>query len=705
MNSILNPNLRGLLPLFIFSAFLVNGQNFSDNAKWLAPGGSEKKAFKNQAMELGFYLDKNVQEEINKFLKNPSEGINPYDPEQVNFTAVFTSPSGKPKRQFGFYYEDYYEDAKNNKFIRKNTKYPWRIRFAPDEIGDWKMNATVEGKFHERINFELQFSCINSEHKGPLTTSNTGTEADRYLSFSQSRESFIPIAINLSNCGPFAYEPFDNKRHMKGVEDHAAVGGNFTRFEIGAQNGLPDWQDIRNYDQKQDEMFAYDRLLKKAEDNKMYYIVFRHHVELCGPGWGVSNWNNNPYRKAFDLQKESEYFTHPEAIKWQKNNLRYMYSRWGFSPYWAFYGYSELELFYKGIIEQEGISEKEALTIFSNWFIDQKKYIKTELKPTELFSNSYGRLTDLESKSRFNGFFKNSDVISLHNYGTLKKANYEKRYDAVEKYWTRYKKPVIIEEMGINDDKLPIYCCTKSAFHNSIWSTALMGDFGTGLDWWWDRGVMDFNYNKDFIALSAFLKGEDFKAMQYSPQRWTDSRDYKRKLETFQLVSEKKDRIIGWLHNATYYWRNIAVTDTCLQSLLDSSNLSSACFVGSDTFLGRGDSHRDYARNIHEDKYTSRGGFQPISNSKGIENNPTFKVENVKFSRGRNKYWYRVQFYSTDPNKPMESISETTQIVTANFFKDLLIHVPNLDINNPDLAFKITLLGRSKKASDLQRQY
>ena len=701
MNTGFNLFLKGLFLLFFFAVLPVFGQSSNDNPKWIAPAWSVKIAYKNQGMELGFYLKKNIQDEINKFFKNPDDGLNPYDPDQINFSAIFTSPTGRIKQQYGFYFEDYYEDRKNNKFIRKNTKYPWRVRFAPDEVGKWTMTGKVEGKFREVIIFEFQFSCENSDHKGPLTITNTETNADRYLSFSQSGESFIPISINLSNCGPFAYEPFDNNRHMRGIEEHASVGGNFSRFEIGAQNGLPDWQDMRNYDKKQDEMFAYDRLLKKAEDHKMYYIIFRHHVEICGPGWGVSNWNNNPYRKAFDLQKQSEYFTNPEVIKWQKNNLRYMYSRWGYSPYWTFYGYSELELFYKGIIEQEGLSEREAITLFNNWFIDQKNYIKTELKPDEMFSNSYGKMTNLESKRRFNGFFKSSDVISLHNYNTLKKANYEKRYDIVEKYWDLYKKPVILEEMGINDDKLAIYCCTKSEFHNSIWATAFMGDFGTGLDWWWDRGVMDFNYHQDFIALSAFLKDEDFKKMQYYPQRWTDSRDAKRTIESFQLISEKQEKIIGWLHNATYYWRNIAVNDTCLQSLIDSSNLSFPCFVGSDTYLGKNDSPRDYARDIHEDKYTSKGGFQPISNAQGIKFNPIFKVENIKSNRGKKKYWYKVEFYSTQPNAKMAKIEGATQIVRANFFNDLVIHVPNLDANNPDVAFKITLLEKEKSSNRL----
>ena len=50
--------------------------------------------------------------------------------------------------------------------------------------------------------------------------------------------------------------------------------------------------------------------------------------------------------------------------------------------------------------------------------------------------------------------------------------------------------------------KIAMYCCTGIEYHNSIWSTALMGDFGTGMDWWWDGGVHDYGYYKDLKPLT-----------------------------------------------------------------------------------------------------------------------------------------------------------------------------------------------------------
>ena len=49
---------------------------------------------------------------------------NPYDPEQVDLWAEFTSPSGKPWRIWGFYNPS-------------NWSSLWMVRFAPTEVGTW----------------------------------------------------------------------------------------------------------------------------------------------------------------------------------------------------------------------------------------------------------------------------------------------------------------------------------------------------------------------------------------------------------------------------------------------------------------------------------------------------------------------------------------------------------------------------------------
>ena len=91
-----------------------------------------------------------------------------------------------------------------------------------------------------------------------------------------------------------------------------------------------------------------------------------------------------------------------------------------------------------------------------------------------------------------------------------------------------------------------------------------MGSFGTGLDWWWDAGIFDFRYHLDFKALHRFFLQENMTDVSYIPQRWSDTGNWrKRKVESYTLVKENGSKAIGWVHNATYYWRNLAATTPC----------------------------------------------------------------------------------------------------------------------------------------------
>ncbi|MBN1561208.1 DUF5060 domain-containing protein, partial [candidate division KSB1 bacterium] len=92
---------------------------------------------------------------------------NPYDPEQIDVTAIFTSPSGVQWRLFGFY-DDY------------NGANKWKIRFAPNEIGQWSyiIKATDATSSDES---DLQtFTAVASAHHGWIKRSE---ENPRYMQY------------------------------------------------------------------------------------------------------------------------------------------------------------------------------------------------------------------------------------------------------------------------------------------------------------------------------------------------------------------------------------------------------------------------------------------------------------------------------------------------------------------------------------------
>jgi len=661
---------------------------------------------KYQKYEIEVRLDANTQQSVNNFIfQIEHHKINPFDPSNISLEAIFTSPTGKKVKRFGFYYQPFKADRNFDKWKTDATNFPWRIRFSPDEIGEWKcevyclLNASEKSSSHF-----FSFDCTPSFHKGFLVIdSSDNKKTNRYLSYSETKEPFLSVSNNISSGGFLSYKPSQNSRQLQGIEYLIEAGGNFTRFDMQPQAALPDWPMIDNYSSKLDEMYAFDKIVELCENNNVYFIVFRHHVELMnsrtnpgGSDWSGVSWFDNPYRKALDLQFKKDYFTDSVAKVWQKNSLRYVFSRWGYSPNFTFYGYSEVDNWYKDLLEEEQkvdtkFSEKSALSLFTKWFVDQKKYILDSLNKNMLFSNSYSVVPKLEKRKRFDGMFANSDIVSLHDYETIKDVNYKNRYNTLTKNRELFQKPVLLEEMGISDNKLKIYCCTGIEYHNSIWSTSMMGGIGTGMDWWWDRGIQDFGYHLDLKPLSDFFKNIPLNQLEFTPQRWSDANVDKRTIENFALVSKNKDTVLGWVHNATFYWRNLVNDLPCLQELLDKGKLASKCIVGEGHDLNE-EGLGDYNLARFEDSFTFTGGVQPIM-SDTIVNNPIFKVKHLKKSFGFSKNWYEVTFYEIN-SKRLTEAKKVTQIVSSNLNGTINIHVPNMDKVNPDYAYKIKYIGK-----------
>jgi hypothetical protein len=684
----------------LFSSLFSFSQNIEIQSDSIRVGKYER-------LELAYKLTASITTKIDNFIFNRKQDrLNPYDPDQINFEAVFTSPTGIQTKRFGFYYEPFTEDETFDTWVKDTTSVPWRVRFAPNEIGNWKVEIHVH-VIHstETIQITNYFSCVPSAHKGNLTVNATEGKSNRFLSYKESGETFVTIGNNVSSGGFYTYKPSQNKRQMNGVKQLITAGGNFTRFDMQPQAALPDWPVIDNYNGKQDEMFGFDRLVDLCEKNGVYFIVFRHHVELIdsyyNPGfsdWSGVSWFDNPYRTGLSLSRKEEYLTNEEAIEWQLKSLRYVFSRWGYSPNFSFYGYSEVNHWYSGIVKDEKkedgkYEQKDAATVFAHWFENQKEYILKNLNSNMLFSNSFSNIPSFERNANFNGMFYHSDIVALHDYGNNKDGNYKNKYEAAKHFYKAYNKPVLIEEMGVSDNKLKVYCCTGIEYHNNIWAASFMGTTGTGLDWWWDRGVHDFGYHLYLKNVTAFFVSEKLNELNFKPQKWSDSPLVdKRRIENFALVSENQERVLGWVHNATYYWRNIAVDNPCMEDLVKKSSTKYPCYVG-DGFDLNTAGEGEYAAARFEDDYTLVTGTSPIISETGWKDNPKFKVSGLKSSFGIRKHWYKIEFYCTNQQGLLLN-EAATQIVSSNLFSEINPNVPNLDNVNPDYAYKITYLGK-----------
>lgn len=676
-----------LLILFVFNVPAQNAPlNMVNNEyklTWIYPKATTKEVGKYDKLEFGIRLSEKVTKQINDFISG-NEGLNPYDPSDISITFSFISPTMKEKTVYGFYYQEYERTKESWNYVP--TTYNWRIRFAPDELGRWSFIMKIYIKNEEVASIGSKFQCVPSEKKGIIRRNYKGDATDRYLYLSETKETFFTIGHNIAHAAYYKLTPQKAERHQQWLTELANYGGNFFRLELGAPNGLPDWNNYKDYTTKMAHMWEFDALLEHARNLDLYFILFRHHTEMLdGESWDVAKWQNNPYKLGFNLEERKDYFTNKEVIKWQKNALRYIFSRWGYNTSFAFYEYQEIDLWLRELKKETGYNDKTAIEFFTEWYKIQKEYIRNDLGYDQLFINTYATTPDYELSVNSQGLFANSDVIGFHKYGQDKDINYESRFDKAAEIFATWNKPLFVEEMGVSaggsSDFLPLYKCSDVEFKNSIWATSFMGGVGTGLNWWWDRGIHDYGYYKAYQPLKEFFTGENMEEEKYTPQKWHNKLSLNRAfIENYALVNSTETKVLGWVHNASVYWRNLS--SDCMQELVvnrkfdQPHKLKDGYVIGDDKSMNTNFSDKT-------DAYT-KAGIQKVGGE-------TFDIKGLKaggfFSK---KKWYEIQFYSTQTGKFVEK-----QMIPANMWGKLKPTYPAAGLN--DYAYKINYVGEGEK--------
>lgn len=698
---------------------------------WVHSEGTVGNSKQFKRLELGLVLDEETQQLVDQFIQTGA-GINPFDPSQIDIQFLFTRPDGITVKRFAFYFQDFSvalqgnfdrPETYKNEYVPKETEVPWRVRLAPDQLGQWKTALQIKVNGEVVLQASVgSFMCIPSEHKGYLEVVEQGGEKQPYLRFSSSEEPFFAVGINIPNAGELGCFPSQVNRWAKGIQELSRYGGNFTRLEVGGQTGLPDWENPTNYFSKLDDLFAFDQIVQTCEQNNVYAVLFRHHVEaMVRDDWAQVSWNKNPYNTQLKASPE-DYFTQEACLKLQKNSLRYFFSRFCYSPNMAFYGFSEIEAWYTLLEKDDSdnrqsdggkYSSEQANVLLNTWIDNQQQFIRHELNPNMKFLNTYASQNSVPKNPKGDAN-RLSDVVGLHLYSATKKANFEKRFPAVQEAISKYKCPVFIEESGLDNNFLLILCCTDIEFHNNLWSSAFMGTFSVGLDYWWTNGIFDKNYHHGFSELHRFFFGENLLEKNYIPQKWSDSRSWKkRKLETYYLVSSDGSSGLGWVHNAAIYWRNMTLINPCLDNVIrENTQANPPCICSKDPY---GSSQNPYAplrsgtdlykhentKGFNYDKIPDNFTDQPVSEIeiKDSLENPEVKLRGFKRSPwGRQKHWYKVVFYATRANGGQMQLDQLTLRIASSNNGNLAFSVPNLTFDVPDFAYKIEYLGQGISA-------
>jgi hypothetical protein len=406
----------------------------------------------------------------------------------------------------------------------------------------------------------------------------------------------------------------------------------------------------------------------------------------------------------FNLTSRTSYFEDASVLKQQQKCLRYIFARWGYTPYFAFYGYTELDGWYDNMMNDDGHSWTDTETIFSNWLDSTIQFVNTNTHyASGMYACGYASMRNTD-KLKNSKVFPLCDMIPLHAYQYVKWGNYKEIYNYVSKMEKAFPEtPIQLEEVG---QKIESYCCTGIEFHNCLWSNSMMNISGTPNHWWWDRGIHYQGYYKQYEHVNSFFENEELNSINYTKQRWTDKPgpaqyQYRAKLENLAMVSEDQTRVLGWIHNATYHWRNLEQSNACVADFVDNARLDSfACLVESGSKLA--DEEGAEMKDMGGDYFTTRGGAVDIVSEIPLEDNPTFVISGLKgngnkvYNPWAKSHWYRISYYYT--RGPVSSKPVFTQVLSTSSVGKLKPNVPNLDANNPDYSYKVEYLGKSGKS-------
>ncbi|HQM70287.1 MAG TPA: DUF5060 domain-containing protein, partial [Bacteroidales bacterium] len=411
--------------------------------------------------------------EVSFNINNGNEYANPFDPEEIDISAVFISPSGKKWTIPGFYYY--------------SAGTLWKIRFSPDEEGIWNYTVSVKDKGGETTTPSMKFVALKSGEKGPVIVAGN----KRYLKYSDGSDFYgVGLWYNDSyttfNRGSVKPEELDNLKSL-GVN---FIGTFITPLETPGSG-------LGRYDQN--ICGRLDELIEMLEERDMLLSLnIWFHSYLSETVWGGGNirWYTNPYSQ---ITSAKDFFRSEPVWKYQEKLYRYFIARWGYSNALAIW------FIVDEVNGTDGWVTGDSLAA-SAWGKRVHDYFKAHdpwNHPTtgtrsggikEFWHQGY-QTFDIAAREIYEaqGFPINKtssiDSSAVHPL-TYSYRNYAKEN---QKLWLGYGKPVINGETGWDhtfyEPAMPGYL---AMYHNALWVTLATGSAMTPF-WWAHSGYLNDN--------------------------------------------------------------------------------------------------------------------------------------------------------------------------------------------------------------------
>jgi hypothetical protein len=435
---------------------------------------------------------------------------NPYDPADIDVYAIFTTPSGKKIKINGFF-DDY-------RGINQ-----WKLRFSPNETGDYTYQVFVNDAGGKGESTPGKFTAIQSTHHGWIKPS---VKNPHYFTYDDGT-SYYGVGV---------YSPWGNNASR--FETFAKNNANlFAIWDIGYggfvnDKGLVE-EELGRYNQP--KLGEIDSLLTILEkDNiKLMFAIWPH--DLFSETVWSAVWNKNPYR--FITTSENVY---ADSLAWeyQKMKYRYLIARFAHSRSWGIW---ELINEMNGT---DGWAKGHHQECF-DWVEKCNRFFKENDPYNHPMTASFsGGFTEYREE-----LYKRNDIPNIHMYPAqgwaMKYPEDKMRSDmynfawASKRFWDAFEKPAIFGEAGAN---LTYYQPREkeyhTSYHNQIWAALTNGLASTPV--WWDFPVLNADDWSQLKNLSAYVSDIDFANLPYKPAELTSEGS-----DVFTLGTGSK--AFGWI--------------------------------------------------------------------------------------------------------------------------------------------------------------
>ena len=485
-----------------FFYFPFSGTVYIDNIQAI-PGQNEQQIFL-----FNFETNAETIPQYDKFevsFEIPLVFDNPFDPDEIDISGIFYSPSGKKISVPAFFYRDFIRCLEENgEKLYPYGKHRWCIRFAPEEIGDYRYEIVLSfaGKTKK---FDCGwFKCVAGTNPGFIRWDNQDPQC---LSFSNG-DFFYPIGHVLRSPDdvrqPYKYEftpdkgkgTFAYDDYFKKMKDNFE---NYIRMWMGAWWVGIEWtpayaqhyEGIGRY--SLENSWKLDYVLDIARQNGIYIVLtlINHGQFSIRPD---AEWWDNPYNviNGGFLSSPDEFFYSSEAEKWFLKRLRYIVARWGYSTQIAFWEmWNEVDL--TGYYDSKNIRQWHERLIPLLKKMDPYKHPVTSHICRPNADPMVWIVKDIETL--VSNAYSQTVVDTMREY-------YFKRKP--------FEKPMQIHEFGVGRNSREL----ENNLHAGLWTSSLSPMLGTALFWWWpfiDKKDLYFHYK----ALALFLKGVDRRGKNF----------------------------------------------------------------------------------------------------------------------------------------------------------------------------------------------